>query len=87
MSSPAIPVVTAGLRPDLFGAEGVHSLNRRLLVVILSMLVVIGFGFRVSGLNAEGLSEDELNKLNAVADYRAHGIKHRMTSVEGWLRA
>ena len=74
MSSPAIPVVTAGLRPDLFGAEGVHSLNRRLLVVILSMLVVIGFGFRVSGLNAEGLSEDELNKLNAVADYRAHGI-------------
>jgi hypothetical protein len=25
-------------------------------------------------LSAEGLSEDELNKLNAVADYRAHGL-------------
>jgi len=33
-----------------------------------------GFGFRVTGLSAEGLSEDELNKLNAVADYRAHGL-------------
>jgi dolichyl-phosphate-mannose--protein O-mannosyl transferase len=35
---------------------------------------VAGFGFRVTGLSAEGLSEDELNKLNAVADYRAHGL-------------
>lgn len=33
-----------------------------------------GFGFRVTGLSAEGLSEDELNKLYAVADYRAHGL-------------
>ena len=35
---------------------------------------VAGFGFRVTGLSAEGLSEDELNKLNAVADYRANGL-------------
>lgn len=38
------------------------------------MLIVAGFGFRITGLSAEGLSEDELNKLNAVADYRAHGL-------------
>ncbi len=40
----------------------------------LVILVVAGFGFRVTGLSAEGLSEDELNKLNAVADYRANGL-------------
>jgi hypothetical protein len=37
-------------------------------------LVLVGFGFRVTGLSSEGLSEDELNKLNAVTDYRAHGL-------------
>ena len=36
--------------------------------------MLTGFGFRVAGLSAEGLSEDELNKLNAVADYRANGL-------------
>ena len=40
----------------------------------LIVLVVAGFGFRVNGLSAEGLSEDELNKLSTVADYRAHGL-------------
>ena len=74
LSSAAIPIVTAGLKPDLFGAESINSLNRRLLAVMLSVLVVIGFGFRARGLNTEGLTEDELNKLNAVADYRAHGL-------------
>jgi len=38
------------------------------------VLVIVGFGFRVAGLGTEGLSEDELNKLNAVSDYRAHGL-------------
>jgi predicted membrane-bound dolichyl-phosphate-mannose-protein mannosyltransferase len=45
-----------------------------LLVISLAILTLIGFGFRVNGLNSEGLSEDELNKLNAVSDYRAHGL-------------
>jgi hypothetical protein len=40
----------------------------------LVALTIAGFGFRVTGLSAEGLSEDELNKLNAVADYRANGL-------------
>jgi hypothetical protein len=45
-----------------------------LLVASLAVLVIVGFGFRVSSLSAEGLSEDELNKLQAVADYREHGL-------------
>ena len=45
-----------------------------MLVATLALLVLVGFGFRVSNLSAEGLSEDELNKLQAVADYRANGL-------------
>jgi hypothetical protein len=51
------------------------SVNSKTLVfAALIVLVIAGFGFRVNGLSAEGLSEDELNKLNAVADYRANGL-------------
>ena len=38
------------------------------------MLVIAGFALRGHNLASEGLSEDELNKLNAVSDYRAHGL-------------
>jgi hypothetical protein len=65
--------ITAASKPDLFAKRGVVSVHRTLLVALLAWLVVAGFGFRVSGLGAEGLSEDELNKLQAVGDYREHG--------------
>lgn len=74
MSARAEAIVTAGLRPELFAGRGVLSNSRTLVFVTLAILVVTGFGFRVTGLSAEGLSEDELNKLNAVADYRANGL-------------
>ena len=67
-------IVTAGLRPDLFAGRGVLANSRTLILVTLAILVIAGFGFRVTGLSAEGLGEDELNKLNAVADYRANGL-------------
>jgi predicted membrane-bound dolichyl-phosphate-mannose-protein mannosyltransferase len=41
---------------------------------MLSMFVLAGLGFRTIGLSKEGLSEDELNKLTAVTDYRARGL-------------
>jgi Dolichyl-phosphate-mannose-protein mannosyltransferase len=74
LSAAALPAITAGLRPELFGEAGARSLSRTLLVAVLSALVIVGFGFRANGLSTEGLSEDELNKLNAVSDYRAHGL-------------
>jgi hypothetical protein len=74
LSFPALPVVTAGLRPELFAEAGAHSGRRVLLVTTLCVMVLIGFGFRVSGLSSEGLSEDELNKLNAVNEYRSQGL-------------
>ena len=74
MSARAEAIVTAGLRPELFAGRGVLSNSRTLVFTALVVLMVAGFGFRITGLSAEGLSEDELNKLNAVADYRAHGL-------------
>ncbi|HSD46953.1 MAG TPA: glycosyltransferase family 39 protein [Pyrinomonadaceae bacterium] len=74
MAARADVIVTAGLRPDLFAGRGLLSNSKALVFVAVAVLVLAGFGFRVSGLSAEGLSEDELNKLNAVADYRANGL-------------
>ena len=74
MSFPALPFVTAGLRPELFAGAGTQSARRVLLVTALSVLVLAGFAFRANGLSSEGLSEDELNKLNAVTEYRTQGL-------------
>jgi hypothetical protein len=74
LSVRADAIITAGLRPDLFAGRGVLSSSKTLVLIALIALAVAGFGFRVTSLSAEGLSEDELNKLNAVADYRAHGL-------------
>jgi hypothetical protein len=62
------------LRPELFTSRGTLATSRTLVAALLALLIIAGFGFRVRGLGAEGLSEDELNKLHAVEDYRAHGL-------------
>lgn len=67
-------LITAGLKPEFFAQRGLVTISRRLLIAALAFLVLAGFGVRVSSLSAESLSEDELNKLQAVADYRAHGL-------------
>ncbi len=74
MAAEAEAIITAGLRPELFGERGALLASRTLVMATLAVLVLAGFGFRASGLSAESLSEDELNKLNAVADYRQHGL-------------
>lgn len=51
-----------------------RALSKRFLLIALALLVVGGFGLRCYRLSAEGLSEDELNKLQAAADYRNRGI-------------
>lgn len=74
MAAAAEATITAGLRPELFAERGAVSVSTRLLIATLAVLVLAGFGLRVSSLGAEGLSEDELNKLQAVSDYREHGL-------------
>jgi hypothetical protein len=68
-------VVTAKIAPEFFiGRDGVRSTSRALLISALALIILAGFGFRAVRLGSEGLSEDELNKLQAVQDYRAHGL-------------
>ncbi|HLN96996.1 MAG TPA: glycosyltransferase family 39 protein [Pyrinomonadaceae bacterium] len=74
MAASADAIITARLRPEFFAERGLVSANRTLLVAVLAVFVLVGFGFRVANLSADGLSEDELNKLQAVADYREHGL-------------
>lgn len=74
MAARADAIVTAAMRPDLFSGLGVISLSRTIVFATLACLVLAGFAFRSNNLSVEGLSEDELNKLNAVADYRENGL-------------
>jgi hypothetical protein len=74
LSASSDAAITAGLKPEFFASRGILSVNKRFLILVLTVLVVCGFVLRVSSLSAEGLSEDELNKLQAVGDYREHGL-------------
>lgn len=58
----------------MFVARGVRATSRSITIAALALMIIVGFGLRVVRLGAEGLSEDELNKLHAVEDYRAHGL-------------
>jgi predicted membrane-bound dolichyl-phosphate-mannose-protein mannosyltransferase len=73
-TNPAPVAITAALRPELFKSEITGLLNRRVLIVALALFVIAGFGFRAKGLAAEGLSDDELNKLTTVNEYRTRGL-------------
>jgi 4-amino-4-deoxy-L-arabinose transferase-like glycosyltransferase len=74
LSASAETITTARLTPELFFERGVRSMSRVITIAALALIILVGFGFRVAQLGAEGLSEDELNKLHAVEDYRAHGL-------------
>lgn len=74
MSAHAEAIVTAGLRPELFAESGARSVSQTLVIATLIVLVLGGFAFRARSLGREGLSDDELNKLQAASDYRAHGL-------------
>ncbi|MGB7924669.1 MAG: glycosyltransferase family 39 protein [Pyrinomonadaceae bacterium] len=74
MSASSETVITASITPGFFIERGVRSTSRALVVTALVVIILAGFGFRATQLSAEGLSEDELNKLVAVEDYRARGL-------------
>ncbi len=74
MSASAETITTARLTPELFVERGARSASRTITIAMLTLLILVGFGFRATQLGAEGLSEDELNKLRAVEDYRANGL-------------
>lgn len=44
------------------------------MLTALTLFLLVGFGLRAYRLGAESLSEDELNKVRAVAEYRERGL-------------
>jgi hypothetical protein len=52
----------------------VGTTRRALVLTALTLFVLCGFGLRAYRLGAESLSEDELNKVRAVAEYRERGL-------------
>jgi dolichyl-phosphate-mannose-protein mannosyltransferase len=74
LSAPAASATTAPVRPELFPGQSVGTTNRALVLSALTLFLLVGFGLRAYQLGAESLSEDELNKVRAVAEYRERGL-------------
>ncbi|HQZ95073.1 MAG TPA: glycosyltransferase family 39 protein [Pyrinomonadaceae bacterium] len=74
MSEQPLPTMTAGIRPEQFSDELFFAKNKKIAALILAFFMLIGFGLRVYQLGAESLGEDELNKLQTVAEYRQNGL-------------
>jgi hypothetical protein len=70
----ASSATTASITPELFPARVVRANARALIVTALCVFTLAGLCFRVYRLGAESLSEDELNKVKAVAEYREKGL-------------
>ncbi|MFN0278912.1 MAG: glycosyltransferase family 39 protein [Pyrinomonadaceae bacterium] len=73
MSVQILSPTTAGIAPEKF-TDGLFFSKRRLLPVILGIMLLSGFVLRVNDLGVESLSEDELNKLQTVQEYRTNGL-------------
>ncbi len=69
-----LPAVTAGINPENFADNSFFIFNKTVLAICLSLLILLGFGLRTWNLGTESFGEDELNKLQTVAEYRNNGI-------------
>ncbi len=68
------PQTTAGIDPEKFAPDLFFAKDRRVAAVIIALFLVVGFALRVGHLGTESLSEDELNKLQTIQDYRQNGL-------------
>jgi hypothetical protein len=66
--------ITADIDPRAFPEQLAFAARRRWVILIMALLLAAGFLLRTSGLGAESLSEDELNKLQTVEEYRTNGL-------------
>ena len=75
MTAPAASTApTVAAEPELFSGRAVRTTSHAVVVGALALFVLAGLGFRLYRLGAESLSEDELNKVRAVAEYRERGL-------------
>ena len=74
MSAHILPPTTAGIDPEQF-SDGLFFARRRVVAaIVLAVFLLVGFALRVIDLGVESLSEDELNKLQTVEEYRRDGL-------------
>jgi hypothetical protein len=69
-----LPPTTAGIKPALFSEELAFCKSRSVLILLIAIFLVTGFALRTYQLGRESLGEDELNKLQTVAEYRQNGL-------------
>jgi hypothetical protein len=74
LSAPAAHATTAHAKPDSLPGRAARTAVGAVVVPALVVLLLAGFGLRAYRLGAESLSEDELNKVRAVAEYRERGL-------------
>lgn len=69
-----LPTTTAAIYPEKFFND--YAINRA-IIIALALCLLAGYFLRTHNLGAESLGEDELNKLQTVAEYRAEGLSGR----------
>jgi dolichyl-phosphate-mannose--protein O-mannosyl transferase len=69
-----LPPATSGIDPNSFAPELAFLSGKWTAAALLALMIVVGFALRVHNLGTESLSEDELNKLETVEDYRQNGL-------------
>src|SRR4051794_3697891 len=69
-----LPPTTAAIHPGGVGEQFAFLTSPRVTAIILGLLVIMALGFRMNDLGVESFSEDELNKLQTIEDYRANGL-------------
>jgi len=74
LSAPAAHATTAPAQPELLPGRAARTAVGAVVVPALALLLLAGLGLRAYKLGAESLSEDELNKVRAVAEYRERGL-------------
>jgi hypothetical protein len=74
LSAPAATPAPAPVRPAHFTGQAAGAGIGALVLTALTLFLLGGFGLRAYHLGAESLSEDELNKVRAVAEYRERGL-------------
>ncbi len=74
MPSQILAPTTAGIHPERFSDDLYFARNKKITAIFLAVFLLAGFALRITDLGAESLSEDELNKLETVEEYRTHGL-------------
>jgi hypothetical protein len=77
LSAKILPPTTAAICPDQFAEPLTFTRNAGLTWAVLVVILLAGFLLRIAGLGTESLSEDELNKLQTVEEYRQNGLSGR----------